>query len=91
MILILCLLGWLGCAVLAYGIALAYWHRKSHEIFARDMTRGDIVLLALQSMAGGPITLFVAYVMSGCAENGVMFWPTRQATTGGSAVEKLCS
>lgn len=64
---------WVVCSVLAFGIIYAHFQHDCPQ-FAWPDRRKDAGLAMFLSM-GGPITLAIAFLLSGFAETGLLYRP----------------
>ena len=68
-------LGWLLCAVLTYGMALASFQAQwTYEDLCNEHGRQDASMAALMALAS-PLSTVAVLGCSGFAEHGLLFWP----------------
>ena len=63
---------WLGCAILAHGLTLAYFQRK-WPTFAAHHYRNDFIWSVRLALLGGPVALIVSYLSSERGKYGLKF------------------
>ena len=63
---------WLGCAILTTGLAVAYFENKYPSTVNREY-RSSLAFGCAYGLLGGPLSLLIAFFLSGFAEFGLQY------------------